>query len=162
MRKTRLLVCVVAGLSVCVLRAQGGDEQAIRAARDRSNRAIAVHDLDGISRVWMEDVHIVTSTSAQGGGRDENRRRMARQFANRPDTTYVRRTAEVDVYEPWGVASERGEWTGTWTEPDGKVTIRGTYLAQWRKSGAEWLIQAEVFVPTHCEGSDGYCRQRPR
>lgn len=159
--KNGVVACVIAGLSVCGLFAQGGDEQAIRDARTRSNRAIAAHDLDGISRVWMDDVHIVTSTSAHGTGRDENRQRIARQFTTRPDTTYVRRTADVDVYDPWGVAAERGEWTGTWTEPDGKVTIRGTYLAQWRKVGAEWLIQAEVFVPLTCDGSR-YCRERPR
>jgi uncharacterized protein (TIGR02246 family) len=157
-----LLACAIAGVAVCALFAQADDAQAIRAARARSNRAIAAHDLDGIARVWMDDVHIVTSTSAQGAGRDENRRRMARQFATRPDTTYVRRSTQVDVYLPWSVASERGEWTGTWTEPDGKVTIRGSYLAQWRKISAEWLIQAEVFVPVHCEGSDRYCQQRPR
>ena len=152
---------IIAGLGMCGVYARADDEQAIRAARARSNRAIATHDLDGISRVWMDNVHIVTSTSAQGTGRDENRQRMARQFATRPDTTYVRRAADVDVYEPWAVASERGEWTGTWTEPDGKVTIGGTYLAQWRKVGAEWLIQAELFVPLHCAGSR-YCRARPR
>jgi uncharacterized protein (TIGR02246 family) len=155
------LAWIVAGLATCGVYAQADDERAIRAARARSNRAIAAHDLDAISRVWMDTVHIVTSTSAQGSGRDENRQRMARQFTTRPDTTYVRRTAEIDVYEPWAVASEHGEWTGTWTEPDGKVTIGGTYLAQWRKVGSEWLIQAELFVPLRCDGSK-YCRERPR
>jgi uncharacterized protein (TIGR02246 family) len=153
------LMCGIAGPGIL---AQGSDEQMIRAARARSNRAIAAHDLDGISRVWMEDVHIVTSTSARGTGRDENRQRMARQFANKPDTTYVRRATHVDVYLPWAVASERGEWTGSWTEADGTLTIGGTYLAQWRKIGDEWLIQAELFVPVRCSGSDRYCGQRPR
>ena len=54
----------------------------------------------------------------------------------------------VDVFPAWGVASERGEWTGRWTEPDGVVQVRGTYLAQWRQVHGTWLIQAEVFVPT--------------
>jgi ketosteroid isomerase-like protein len=152
------LVCALAGTAAT----QEDDGQLIRAARVRSNTAIAAHDLDGISRVWMDDIHIVTSTSARGTGRDDNRQRMARQFANRPDTTYVRRTTDVDVYAPWSVASERGEWTGTWTEPDGKVTIGGTYLAQWRKVGADWLVQAELFVPVHCTGSQRYCGERPR
>jgi uncharacterized protein (TIGR02246 family) len=156
---TAVLIC---GLAAPAVLAQESDESMIRAARARSNAAIAKHDLDGISRVWMEDVHIVTSTSARGTGRDENRQRMGRQFASRPDTTYVRRTTDVQVYAPWSVASERGEWTGTWTELDGRVTIGGTYLAQWRKVGAEWLIQAELFVPLRCEGSQRYCGERPR
>ena len=53
----------------------------------------------------------------------------------------------VDVFAAWAVASERGEWTGTWTEPDGPLEIGGTYQAQWRKVEGRWLIQAELFVP---------------
>ncbi len=103
---------------------------------------------------------IVTSTSAQGSGRDVNGQRMADQFARRPDTVYVRDAADVDVFAAWNVASERGEWTGRWTEPDGVVQVRGTYLAQWRKVNGTWLIQAEVFVPTACTGSK-YCAAHP-
>ena len=58
------------------------------------------------------------------------------------------------------MASERGEWTGRWTEPDGVVQVSGTYLAQWRKVNGTWLIQAEVFVPTSCQGSK-YCAAHP-
>ena len=66
----------------------------------------------------------------------------------------------IEVYAPWNVASERGEWTGKWTEPDGALEIGGTYQAQWRKIDGRWLIQGELFVPTHCKGSE-YCNQRP-
>ena len=136
------------------------DEGMIRAARDQSNAAIAKHDLDGIAAVWMDDVHVVSSTSAQGAGKQANRDRMAAQFKNRPDTIYVRTPATVETYPPWNVASERGEWTGKWTEPDGALEIGGTYQAQWRKMDGRWLIQAELFVPTRCKGSK-YCSQRP-
>ena len=136
------------------------DETSIRAARARSNSAIAQHDVAGIAAHWMADVHIDTSTSAQGTGREVNGQRMAEQFKRRPDTAYVRTPVAVDVMAPWTVASERGEWTGRWTEPDGVVEIGGTYLAQWRKLDGVWLIQAELFVPTHCRGS-AYCVKRP-
>lgn len=139
---------------------KSGDEQLIRAARDRSNAAIAKHDLDGIAAAWMEDVHVVSSTSAQTAGKRANRDRMAAQFTNRPDTIYVRTPVTIDVYAPWNVASERGEWTGKWTEPDGALEIGGTYQAQWRKIDGRWLIQGELFVPTRCKGSK-YCNQRP-
>ena len=141
-------------------RQQSADEQMIRAARARSNAAIAAHDPVAIGRVWMEDVHVVSSTSAQVAGRELNQQRMARQFANRPDTLYIRRPTAIDVYPQWAVASERGEWTGRWTEPDGALVIGGTYLVQWRKVDGEWLIQAELYVPTGCSGSR-YCSQRP-
>lgn len=137
-----------------------GDGASIRAARARSNAAIAKHDLAGVAAHWMPDIHIVTSTSAQGTGREINARRMAEQFKRRPDTVYVRTPSAVEVMSPWDVASERGEWTGRWTETDGVVEIGGTYLAQWRKLAGVWLIQAELFVPTHCRGS-AYCAKRP-
>lgn len=136
------------------------DETAIRAARARSNAAIAAHDVTGIASHWLPDVHIVTSTSAQASGSDANGSRMAQQFERRPDTVYVRTPSAVDVLAPWAVASERGTWTGRWTEPDGVVEIAGTYLAQWRKTGDAWRIQAELFVPTRCTGS-AYCRAHP-
>jgi ketosteroid isomerase-like protein len=66
------------------------DEQLIRTARERSNAAIAKHDLTGIAAEWMEDVNVVSSTSAQTAGKNANRDRMAAQFKNRPDTIYVR------------------------------------------------------------------------
>jgi ketosteroid isomerase-like protein len=139
---------------------QRSDDELIRAARVRSNEAIAAHDLAGIASVWMDDVHVVSSTSAQTAGRAQNQLRMAAQFGNRPDTVYIRRSTAIDVYSAWAVAAERGEWTGRWTEPDGALEIGGSYLAQWRKVDGRWLVQAELFVPTHCTGSR-YCRQHP-
>lgn len=140
---------------------QSQDEQLIREARERSNRAIAAHDVAGIAAEWMEDVHLVTSTSAQATGRQPNQQRMAQQFARRPDTVYVRTPRAIESYAPWNVAAERGEWTGRWKEPDGALEIGGTYLAQWRKVGGRWLIQAELFVPLRCTGAR-YCTQRPQ
>jgi ketosteroid isomerase-like protein len=136
------------------------DEQAIRDSRARSNAAIAAHDVAGIARAWVNDVHIVSSTSTQTAGSQANQQRMARQFETKPDTIYVRTPATIEVYSPWNVASECGEWVGRWTEPDGKLEIGGTYLAQWRRIDGRWLIQAELYVPTHCRGSK-YCNQRP-
>ena len=136
------------------------DEQTIRDIRARSNAAIAAHDLAGIARAWAGDIHVFTSTSAQASGSQANQQRMAAQFKNRPDTIYVRTPEAVAIYAPWNVASERGTWVGRWTEPDGKLEIGGTYQAQWRKINGQWLIQAELYVPTHCRGSN-YCNQRP-
>jgi ketosteroid isomerase-like protein len=136
------------------------DETTIRAARARSNAAIARHDVAAIAAHWMPDFHVVTSTGAQVSGREAYAKRMTETFARRADTVWVRTPATVDVFAPWAVASERGEWTGRWTEPDGVVEIGGTYLAQWRKVDGVWLTQAELFVPTHCRGSS-YCARRP-
>jgi uncharacterized protein (TIGR02246 family) len=137
------------------------DERMIREARARSNAAIAAHDAAAMARLWMEDVHVVRSTGAQVAGRARNQERMAQQFATRPDTIYVRQPLAVEVYLPWEMASERGEWTARWTEPDGIVDTAGTYMAQWRRVEGRWLIRAELYVPTRCAGST-YCNQRPQ
>jgi ketosteroid isomerase-like protein len=141
-------------------RQQSNDEQLIREARARSNAAIRAHDTEAMARLWMEDVHVVRSTGAQVAGRKPNQERMAQQFASRPDTIYVRQPSIIDVFLPWAMASERGEWTARWTEPDGTVDMGGTYMAQWRRIDGTWLIQAELYVPTRCAGSR-YCSQRP-
>ncbi len=133
---------------------------AISAARARSNTAIAAHDTAAIAREWMPDVHVVASTGAQAAGADANVNSMAAAFARRPDTKWVRATTRILVFDAWQVASEEGEWTGTWTDPDGPVRITGTYLAQWRNTNGTWRIQAEVFVPVSCDGG-AYCRQHP-
>lgn len=152
-----VLMCIGAGAKASQV---SDDETRIRAARERSNAAIAKHDVAAIAAHWMLDFHVVTSTSAQASGREAYAKRMAETFARRPDTVWVRTPATVDVFAPWTVASERGEWTGRWTEPDGVIEIGGTYLAQWRRVDGVWLIQAELFVPTHCRGS-AYCAKRP-
>jgi ketosteroid isomerase-like protein len=157
-RSCALMFVLVTGVTVSGQ--SPADEKMIRDSRAASNAAIAKHEAAGIARFWMQDIHITTSTSAHASGVTANQGRMTQQFQRRPDTIYVRTPSTIDVFAPWSVASERGEWVGRWTEPDGKLEIGGTYLAQWRKTGGRWLIQSELFVPTHCKGSK-YCNQRP-
>jgi ketosteroid isomerase-like protein len=163
MKVTNQLVAgmLILAASVGVWAQASPDEKLIRDARARSNAAIAAHDSPAMARELMENFHIVSSTSAQTAGRQAHQVSMAEQFGRRPDVIYVRKPITIDVNPRWAVASERGEWTGGWTEPDGKMTIGGTYLAQWRKINGQWLIQAELYVPTHCAGSK-YCAQRPQ
>jgi len=161
-RPRRASVLVALGLVLTSdIAAQGVDPaQEIRAARTRSNAAIARHDTAAIAREWMPDLHVVSSTSAQSAGADANASRMAETFARRPDTKWVRTAEEIEAFDAWDVASERGTWVGTWTEPDGPVRISGTYQAQWRRVDGAWKIQAELFVPLRCSGS-AYCARRP-
>lgn len=159
-----LRLCTSAAIVALAVTSAGAqtpsDEMLIRDARARSNAAIEKHDVAGIARFWMDDIHITTSTSAQANGWTANGSRMSEQFKRRPDTNYVRTPTSIDVFAPWAVASERGEWVGRWTDPDGPIEIRGTYLAQWRKVKGRWLIQSELYVPTQCKGGS-YCKQRP-
>jgi hypothetical protein len=132
-----------------------------RSARERLNAAIARHDTFGIARELMPDVTVVSSTSAMGTGAGTDVGRRTAQFARRPDTRWVRTPATIDVFDAWGVASERGEWVGTWTDPDGPVVIRGSYAAQWRLLDGVRRDQGERFVPLGCDGG-ACCRARPQ
>ena len=135
-------------------------ENLIRAARERSNLAIAAHDLAGIAREWMDDFHMLGSTGARASGHEANVQFFARQFERRPDSKYVRTPTSIAVFAPWAVAAERGDWVATWTESDGPLRIGGTYQAQWRMVEGRWLIQGELFVPSHCDGG-AYCARHP-
>ena len=137
-----------------------GAADAIRAAGARSYAAIAAHDTAAFAAEWLADIHVVSSTSSQVAGARANALRLAEQFARRPDTRYLRTPDDVRVWPAWDVASERGQWIGTWTDPDGPVRIEGTYQAQWRRFDGRWRIQAEVFVPLSCQGG-AYCRRHP-
>lgn len=155
-----LLPVIVCG-QAAVLADSSADVRAIVAARARSNAAIARHDTAGSAREMMPDVTVVSSTSAMGTGVAVNVSRMATQFERRPDTRWVRTPETIAVFDAWGVASERGQWVGTWTEPDGPLVICGNYAAQWRRQDGTWRIQGELFVPLRCEGG-AYCRARPQ
>lgn len=157
------------GIDVCSIATSGiqrrtiGRQPARRiivAARARSNAAIARHDTTGIAREMMPGATVVSSTSAMATGASVNVSRMAATFARRPDTRWVRTADTIAVFDAWGVASERGHWVGTWTEPDGPVVIRGSYEAQWLRAAGTWRIQGELFVPLRCEGG-AYGRARP-
>src|SRR3954471_14643724 len=115
-------VSLLLSLSIAAV-AQTSDDTAIRAARDRSNRAIAAHDLDGVASVWLPEFHSVASTNAQAVGRDAARANFAQYFATRPDVVYLRQPATVTVNAAWGQAGESGDWTGSWSSPDGVTRV---------------------------------------
>ena len=136
------------------------DEESIRACRAQSNAALARRDVDAIASFWTEEIHVTSSMSSQLCGVEANRRLYQDLFASRPDTLYIRTPSEVVVMPAWQVALEAGEWVGTWTDPDGAVRVSGRYMAQWLRGAAGWRIQAELYVPTACEGG-AYCARHP-
>jgi len=136
------------------------DAAQIRRLRQASNEAIARHDTAGIGAAFADHVIVVTSRSDRNVGRQANLASFAAQFAARPDVTYRRSPREVRVFAPWGMASEAGEWRGSWTEPDGKVAIAGRYFAKWRRIGGRWLLESETYVPERCTGA-AYCSAVP-
>ena len=155
-------LCALIGMTtVSIAGAQARpNEQAIRRLRAGSNAAIAKHDTGGIGAILAEDVVVVTSNSVHAVGRATNLQRFADQFRTRPDVVYERTPEQVRVFEPWGMASELGRWTGSWTDTDGKIQIGGIYFAKWRQRNGSWLVESETYVPERCTGG-AYCRTPP-
>lgn len=135
-------------------------ERTIRQRRASSNAAIARHDTSGVGAILADEVVVVTSNSIHGVGRATNLNRFADQFRSRPDVVYERTPEQVRVYAPWGMASELGRWTGSWTDTDGKIQIGGIYFAKWRLRNGSWLVESETYVPERCSGG-AYCRTMP-
>ncbi len=158
MRSAPLVLLVL--FATPALAQTGADERQIRRLRASSNAAIASHDTAGIGAILARDVIVVTSNSVHAVGRQENLKRFADQFRTRPDVVYDRAPLEVRVYQPWGMAAERGRWTGSWTANDGKIRISGSYFAKWRRINGRWLVESETYVPERCTGG-AYCRSTP-
>ena len=142
------------------------DERLVRAARARSNAAIAAHDVAGITREMSPEVMVLSSVSQVALGVGQNAERFAQQFRDRPDVIYVREPDSVRVFAPWGMATEWGQWRGRWTQPGGVIEIGGPYFAKWHRAGAAagggpaWLVVGETYVPGWCRGGV-FCERRP-
>jgi hypothetical protein len=156
---------LIALACACVFTAAGAgqatpDEEQVRARRAGSNLAIARHDPAGIGAILAPNVIVVTSNSVHREGRDANVRSFAEQFRTRPDVVYRRTPDQVTVFAPWLMAAERGRWTGSWTDPDGKIELTGSYYAKWRKVDGQWLVESETYTPETCTGG-AYCTRVP-
>lgn len=136
---------------------QSGPDAEIRSARERFNRAIAAHDTTAIGQDLADDVRVISSRGQYLEGRAAYRYSLVQQIATRPGLLYVRKPVKIAVQTAWGTATEEGEWTGRWTDPDGPVTVRGTYIAHWRRVDGAWKLSAELFGLTACVGG-AYCR----
>lgn len=156
-----LLPILTLMLIPAVMRAQdSGHERVIRQRRASSNAAIARHDTAGIGAIFADNVVVVTSNSVHGIGRATNLQRFSDQFRTRPDVVYERKPDAVRVYDPWGMASEHGRWTGSWTDGGSKIQISGVYFAKWRLRNGSWLVESETYVPESCTGGP-YCQTPP-
>ena len=160
MRPALLALCALLATPSAMAAQSSADELTIRRLRAAYNAAIARHDTAGIASVMTSDIVVVTSNSVHTVGREAIVALVAGQFSARPDVVYERTPSEVRVFEPWGMASEVGQWTGSWTDTDGKIQVGGRYFAKWRRRNGSWLIESETFVPERCSGG-AYCRVIP-
>jgi ketosteroid isomerase-like protein len=119
---------------------------AIRLRRAAFNRALAEADLAAIGPLLAPNAILVTGTdSAILSGRKAQLLAWKREFAAPARTAYVR-TPETIIASPVEpIALEHGHWQGI-VAATGVPVAAGSYTAKWRRTGADWTIEAEIYL----------------
>jgi uncharacterized protein (TIGR02246 family) len=125
------------------------DVNAIRAERERSNRALAAHDAAAFGASLASDCVMVRGNGGFVPSRQAYIELIAEDFKNPAAVRYERVPERIDVSTAAPLAAEHGRWTAT--RPDGKRAFAGTYLAMWRRTDAGWKIRSELFVLLACD-----------
>jgi len=136
------------------------DESAIRATREKFNKAIEQQDVDAINPVFAPNYHIITGRSAQFHGAESEYRNWQQLFKDDPTFTCRREPREIRTNSEWGLAEELGNWTCNYTVDGEQAKASGVYAAKWQRSADKiWLLQSEVFTTMTCTGSAAGCQQ---
>lgn len=124
----------------------GTPDLTIRLRRAAFNRALADADLAAIGPLLAPDVVLVAGTdSAVIVGRKAQLQAWKREFAASPRSLYVRLPDTIVASSVEPIALEHGKWHGT-SSTSGEVLAAGDYTAKWRKTGDDWVLEAEIFL----------------
>ena len=118
-------------------------EDAIRARRKLTNRLIAAHDAPRLRPHMTEDMVVIVGDGSLIEGADAVIAAFAGQFADKAFIAYVRTTEAVEIAGDGRRASETGRWVGQWK---GGVEMSGVYMAAWRESRGQWLLERELYI----------------
>jgi len=117
---------------------------AIRLQRAAFNRALAAADLGSIGPLLAPDAVLVTGTdSALLAGRKAQLLAWKREFAQAEPMVYTRTPETIQLSPIAPIALEHGQWQGV---AGGRTLASGAYSAKWRRIGAAWVIEAEVYL----------------
>jgi len=117
-------------------------QDAIRARRKLTNKLIAAHDAARLAPFFAPDMTVIPGEGGVLVGAGAVLDAFAAQFRDPDFVTYARTTREVTLDAGGGRAAETGDWLATWKD----ARSSGTYLAVWKKSVGQWVIESETFV----------------
>jgi len=140
----RILFFFVLIFIVQVVFAQNDNEKnvsIIKSLRAASNEAIAKHDLDGLSKYWLDDLVLVRGNSSHVSRKDSIVAAWRKLFKENPKVSYIRTPKEIIISSNDSLAWETGTWKAINSYSGG-----GKYSAMWKKSNTSWKIMAELFV----------------
>lgn len=118
-------------------------DTAIRAKRKLTNRLIAAHDAARLRPHLTDDMLLIVGDGDLIQGADAVVAAFRGQFADPAFVAYVRTTDTVEIASDGGRAAETGRWVGAWK---GGVEMSGVYMATWRESRGQWLLERELYV----------------
>ena len=118
----------------------------IRAVREASNDAIAKHDMEGVSKPWLNEYISISGNGSSTVGKDSAIARYARQFDNTPGLTYIRTPKTILISDADTLAFETGKWVGLKTKEKNPKWVGGNYSAMWWKRDGIWRLRSELFV----------------
>lgn len=117
-------------------------EDAIRARRRLTNKIIAAHEAARLKPFFSPDVKLIVGDGGLILGADAVVEAFASQFADPDFVTYVRTPETVELDELGERAAEHGRWVADWKGS----AMAGSYLAVWRKTLGQWVIESELYV----------------
>jgi len=121
-------------------------ELAIRLRRADFNRALAEGDVAAIGPILAPDVVLVTGTdSAVLSGRKAQLLAWKREFAAKERALYTRTPESITPSPVEPIAMEQGKWIAIGAQ-HGEPVASGIYSAKWRQVGADWVIEAEIYL----------------
>src|ERR1700744_2618677 len=118
-------------------------DAAIRAKRNLTNRLIAAHDAPRLRPHLTDDMLLIVGDGGLVQGADAVVAAFAGQFADPAFVAYVRTTDAVALAADGRRAAETGDWVGRWK---GGIEMGGVYMASWRESRGQWLLERELYV----------------
>ncbi|MGZ5983835.1 MAG: DUF4440 domain-containing protein [Caulobacteraceae bacterium] len=118
-------------------------DDAIRAKRKLTNRLIAGRDAARLRPHLTDDMVLIVGDGGLIQGADAVVAAVAGPFADAAFVDYVRTTETVELTADGRRAAETGRWVGRWK---GGVEMSGVYMAAWRESRGQWLLERELYV----------------
>ena len=82
----------------------------IKSAREASNQAIAKHDIDGISKFWVNDFVQIRGNSTYLTGKDTIIASWRKLFKDNPNVVYIRTASQIIISTNDTLAWENGTW----------------------------------------------------
>ena len=143
-----MLLLIAAGLA-----AAGADAAEIRAARARSNAAIAAHRYQGVEAELAPGYFVIPGSLGRPIDAEGAAERVGEAMRDPSFVSYVRKPERILVAANRKRAAETGHWAGIWRKKDGEMRLTGVYQATWVPEAGRWKLLNESFVSLECSGS---------